>query len=292
MTRKTIQHLVLSFGLITHLVQLVECIAEPVKPPVPSEVVPDLRRVKPTVVCIDCSEPFDTATHKKVLKGLVDNSYIGELRKALYLQDSLHQFESKAHFDNCDFDGAIAYIDMLIDQVNGHVNGAQKAKKAGDSAKTQAAAHNAFFAIGQVLHAVQDFYAHSNYVELTEQSVNRITDLDVIAPWQSEGKARINQLRQDGRKGLVSGFVFWGFPQLCPLGSMSHADLAKDNATTTSGKVKVANLENLSQYDIAVYLAREASIKFLREAFKWWPLLKELNGPNLAFDVLLDRREI
>jgi hypothetical protein len=289
---KVMRRLIIVFCLTTFFAQSVVHSEEPAKPPVPSKDVPDLRIVKTTVVCIGCAEPFDTATHKKVLEGLLNNSYIGELRKALYLQDSLHQFESKAHFDNCDFDGAIVYIDSLIEEVDEHVNKAQKAKNDGDYATTQAAAHEAFFAIGQALHAIQDFYAHSNYVELTEQSVNRVTDLEVIAPWRTEGKARIKQLRQDGGKGLVSGYVFWGFPQLCPTGSISHADLAKDTETTTSGKVKVTNLQNISQYRIAVYLAREASIEFLQDAFKRWTLLKELNGANVAFEVLLDRRGI
>jgi tetratricopeptide (TPR) repeat protein len=263
-----------------------------IKPSVPLEVLPDLRSGKITVACISCPEPFFVPeAHNKILESLVNNSYIGELRKALYFQDSLHQLESKAHFDNCDFDGAIAYIDSLIEEVNEHVNDAQKAKNTGDFDIAKAAVHEAFFAIGQALHAVQDFYAHSNYVELTEQSVNRVTDLEVIAPWRSEGKTRIKQLRQNGGKDLVSGYVFWGFPQLCPSGSISHADLAKDSETTTSGKVKVANLQNLSQYRIAVYLAREASIEFLQDAFKRWPLLEELNGPNVAFEVLVDFRK-
>ncbi|MGJ0514364.1 MAG: HET-C-related protein [Methylomicrobium sp.] len=146
-----------------------------------------------------------------MLEGLVNNSYIGELRKALYLQDSFHQFESKAHFDNCDFDGAIAYIDSLLEEVNEHVNDAQKAKNAGDLAIAKAAVHEAFFAIGQALHAVQDFYAHSNYVELTEKSVNRVTDLEVIVPWRSAGKTRIKQLRQNGGKDGI-WIRFLGFP--------------------------------------------------------------------------------
>lgn len=267
--------------------------SEQVKPPNPPQAVPDIHTVKITVECIDdCGAPFDTDTHNQVLEGLASNSYISELRKALYIQDSIHQFESKAHFDNCDFNGAINYIDSLIEEVNGYVIQAKEAKDKGDSAETQAAAHEAFFAIGQVLHAVQDFYAHSNYVELTEQSVNRVTDLEVVAPWRSEGKKRIQQLRENNQKKLISGFVFWGIPQTCPSGTISHADLAKDSESTTSGKVKVVNLKNLSQYQIAVYLAREASLEFMRDAFKRWPLLKELNGPNVAFEVLVDRRVI
>lgn len=90
----------------------------------------------------------------------------------------------------------------------------------------------------------------------------------------------------------MSGFVFWGLPQLCPSGTTSHADLAKDNATTKSGAVKVAHLENQSQYRIALFLARKASEMFLADAFKRWPLLKEVNGDLVAFEVLVDRRGI
>ena len=71
---------------------------------------------------------------------------------------------------------------------------------------------------------------------------------------------------------------------------MSHRELAKDSETTKSGKKKVPHLQNITQYRIAVFLAREASLELFRDAFKRWPLLKEVNGPNVAFEVLVDRR--
>ena len=88
----------------------------------------------------------------------------------------------------------------------------------------QHAARQAFFALGQALHGVQDFYAHTNYVELQAPKVTRVTNIEVVAPWQAAGRARIEQLRKDG---LYSGHVFWGFPQKCPSGTPSHHDLAK-----------------------------------------------------------------
>jgi hypothetical protein len=90
--------------------------ASTVKPPPPPAEVPDIRKVNPPVLCVDCDRPFDTTTHKNVLEGLVNNPYVGELRKALYLQDTYHQFQSKAHFDNCDFDSAAGYITELLDE--------------------------------------------------------------------------------------------------------------------------------------------------------------------------------
>jgi hypothetical protein len=263
----------------------------PPKPPTPPVEIPDLRTVNPVIVCGNCDRPFDTSTHKEVLEGLVSNKYIGELRKALYLQDSYHQFESKAHFDNCAFNEAIGYIDSLLAEVDGHVKGAQAAKDRDDVATKDTSLLKAFFALGQALHGVQDFYAHSNYVELSVGQAKRSTDIEVIAPWKKTGKERIADLVGNSPgKGLVSGFVFWGFPQACPKDSPSHAELAKDKETTPSGKIKVAHLENRSHYQIAVQLAREASQELIDDSFRRWPLLKEANGQNVAFEVLVDRR--
>lgn len=277
----------LRLGLLTLFALSISHCAWLVKPAAPPMTVPDMRTTEPAVLCVDCDQKFDMETHKKVLEELLSNVYIAELREALYLQDTVHQFESKVHFDNCDFDSAVTYIDSRLTEANEHVSDAQKARDVGNLAATQVAARKAFFSIGQALHGVQDFYAHSNYVELTKQSVKRVTDLDVVAPWRPDGQARIMKLRQEG---LISGYVFWGVPQRCVSCSISHADLAKDSEKTKSGQVKVPHLQNISQYGIAVFLAREASQELLRDVFKRWPLLKELNGPNVAFEVLLDRR--
>jgi len=257
---------------------------QPLPPPA---VVPELTEANPPILCIDCDPPFDSETHKKLLNDLVNNPYVGELRKGLYYQDILHQFESKAHFDNCDFDSAMDYITVLLDETQKHVEAAEAAKLSNNKDALQAAARQAFLALGQAIHGVQDFYAHSNYVEMQAPRVKDVVDIEIIAPWQPSGRGRIGELRSDG---LVSGYVFWGFPQKCPSGSLSHADLAKDSADTRSGKRLVSHLQNISQYRIAVFLAREASLKFMTDAFKRWPLLKEINGPQIPVDILVDRR--
>jgi len=147
------------------------------KPPTPPGDVPDLRKVSPVIVCGNCDKRFDTSTHEEVLAGLLSNRYIGELRKALYLQDSYHQFESKAHFDNCAFGESIAYIDSLLSEVDGHVQAAQASKDQGDLAASEASMLKAFFALGQSLHGIQDFYAHSNYIELMVGEAKKFTDI-------------------------------------------------------------------------------------------------------------------
>jgi Heterokaryon incompatibility protein Het-C len=262
-------------------------LAEPQKPPPPPETVPALNGSDVTITCVLCDRPFDSAGHKEAMKALVGNVFEAELRRALFFQDSVHQFESKAHYDNCDFVEATAYVDALLTEADGHVMVAAAATRNNDKARAEASAKRAFFAIGQALHAVQDFYAHSNYVELSEKTVKDAADLPVVPVWTAEGKARLKELQQHG---LVSGYVYWGIPQKCSAGALSHADLAKDSEATKSGKVRVATLENISQYRLAIVAAREASSQFLAYTFKRWPLLAKMNGNYLAFEVGVDRR--
>lgn len=258
-----------------------------VPPKPPAAEVPDLRTVDATIACVGCSKPFDTATHKEVLQGLVANVYIGELRRALYLQDTVHQFESKVHFDNCDFDNAIAYIDERLDETDKLVRNASELRARGKMVGFEDSVRKAFFTLGQALHGVQDFYAHSNYIELSKNQAKKTQDIAVVAPWRNSGKARIKEM---GGAGLVSGYVIWGLPQQCLRDAITHADLAKDKNSTPSGAVKVPHLQNQTQYQIAVYLARRASELFFADAFQRWPLLKEVNGNLVAFEVLVDRR--
>jgi hypothetical protein len=257
------------------------------KPLAPSQTVPELRSSGVTILCVNCDKPFDSAGHKEAMKSLTNNVFAAELRRALFYQDSVHQFESKAHFDNCDFDAATAYIDSLLDEADAHVKAANAARSKNDRAEMQVASKKAFFAIGQALHAVQDFYSHTDYIERSVAAVKSAIDIPVVATWTEKGKALLKKLRQEG---LVSGFVFWGFPQRCAAGTKSHSELAKDSEQSVSGKVRIPHLDNLSQYRLALITARQASTEFLSYAFKRWPLLGELNGKYLAFEILVDRR--
>lgn len=260
---------------------------QPPKPPTPSAEAPALVERNVTIACLDCDRPFGGDGHRKAFNGLLANSYTTKLRHALFYQDSVHQFESRAHFDNCDFDAATAYVESLLGEADGHVKSAQAARARNDAQAVESLALKAFFSVGQALHAVQDFYAHTNYVELTKDQLKDAADIEVVPFWTPAGKEKLQRLRQSG---LISGFVFWGVPQRCPAGTMSHADLAKDGETTTSGKVRVAHLENISQYRLALVAARTASVQFLQHCFKRWPLLQELNGRYTAFEVMVDRR--
>lgn len=260
---------------------------ETVKPPVPPPATPPLDTKAATVVCVNCDQKFEFPGHEEVNASLVGNKYVRELRQAMYLQDTYHQFESRAHFDNCAFGEATQYIDELLTEAGAYVANAEKAKAAARQSDAETYTQKAFFAIGQALHAVQDFFAHSNYVELMNGKFTKASEIPVLHPWLPRDIKRIAELR---KQGLISGYVFWGFPQTCPKAVPTHANLAKDSETTKSGKVKLPHLENLTQYKVALFLAKEASKDLVVYAFERWPLLAHMNGQYVAFEIFQERR--
>lgn len=161
---------------------------DPKRPNPPPATVPTMSAGETTFVCVGCPRPFEFEGHKEALKDLAANVFVAELRKALYMQDVVHQFESKAHFDNCDFDGGTAYIVSLLTEADGHVQTMSILKGKGDKDGMVESAKKAFFSLGQALHAVQDFYAHSNYVELSKEAAKKTLDIQVIAPWRKAGQ--------------------------------------------------------------------------------------------------------
>lgn len=279
---------VLLFSLIGTVIALSSNTADSREPVTPTASIPRLQDTKIETLCIGCENKFSLPDHLKLLASLDRNPYVGELRKALYWQDTVHQFQSKAHFDNCDFDGSIDYLRALLDEVDGHVLAAAQAKASSDEHGAEAAVRSAFFSLGQALHGVQDFYAHTNYVELQVANVTNVSDIAIISPWRDSDRDQIAQLQ---KAGLISGFVSWGFPKKCAAGVLSHGELAKDSADTARGKITVPHLQNTSMYAIAQALATRASRDLMSHAFRRWPLLLNTNGNYVAFEVLVDRRE-
>jgi hypothetical protein len=176
----------------------------------------------------------------------------------------------------------------LMGEVGQKVALAQAAADTGDEAEKASKVNEAFFALGQALHGTQDFYAHTNYVEMHVGSVTKIQQLKVVPVWTAAGAEQVQALV---KAGLKSGYVFWGYPQRCSTKSPSHAELAKDSEKTPSGKVRIAHLQNLSQFSAAQFLARRASYDLVLYAFTQWPLLKQMNGEVVAFEVLLETRD-
>lgn len=231
---------------------------------------------------------FDFGGHEEANKSLLlKNQYMRELHRAMVRQDIVRQVSSKAHFDNCAFEEGMSYIDQLLKSVNDTMAQAQRDSDAGRNKALETDIADAFFTLGQALHGIQDFYAHSNYVEMMKEAHHNFEDVPVVPLWTEEGRQRVRELR---RGDLVSGTWTLGLPWNCRAGTPSHSQLAKDDATTDSGKVNVPQWRNINQYQAALLLATKASADFIRYAYGRWPLLKRVAGGDVAVEVIQERR--
>lgn len=229
--------------------------------------------------------PFSLAAHDWITAELECSDWLNE---AHYNQDMSTgaQVSSAAHFENCDFSGALAFIQAEV----AAAKAAAKARKRRD----------ALMALGRAMHALQDFYAHSNYVELME--VEHPDDPGAVAPlqlWTAAGRAKIAELERGmlgGRwlvsgRALVSGVAWWSAPERCPEGTMRHAGLAKDSLDMDNGAVKSPPRWGGTRFHTARELAQAETMAFLRDTVGSWPELEGTCGNAVAFVTLIDQRK-
>lgn len=153
---------------------------------------------------------------------------------AANLATDLNQFESALHFDNCTFALGVERIDNLWEIVEADPDG------------------NRFTVFGSMLHTVQDFYAHSNWVELHEGvSPVPVWDLDLDAL----------------PAGIVSGTFELDFPKECGPDAPTHEQLNKDSPNSLEGAKTVQSGPNAGRtlFDLAFAAALQASrVQFAR----------------------------
>jgi heterokaryon incompatibility protein Het-C len=153
---------------------------------------------------------FSLPTHidlvSQACEGHFVTNAIAKISQGNLLQDA-NQFTSNLHFDNCTFAEGAAYYAERWNVI----------ESAGDPI-------TALHTFGQILHSVQDFYAHSNWVELH-------VDHSPIPLWNFDESTLPNL--------IVSGTWSIGFPKKCGSGVPSHEMLNKDNPDTESGRITV-----------------------------------------------------
>ena len=130
------------------------------------------------------------------------------------LEDEIFS-HSQYHFDNCAFPEGAAYIEEQRRIVE---------FQPGCRSET------ALDAFGRLLHAVQDFYAHSNWVELHSETESPIPLWDL----------QLTSLPN----GIVSGTWAAGHPKKCGAGAPPHSQLNKDSAESPEGKETVTKGPN------------------------------------------------
>lgn len=141
----------------------------------------------------------------------------------------LDQFDSALHFDNCAFGPGVQRIDDLWQLIASHEIEV-----------------NRFLLFGTMIHTVQDFYAHSNWIELH-------VDQRPVPVWDIQ----LSSLPST----IVSGTFFLDIPKLCGPGAPTHAQLSKDGPTSPEGSKTVESGPNQGQtlFDLAYATALEAT---------------------------------
>jgi hypothetical protein len=143
-----------------------------------------------------------------------------------------NQDRSAIHFDNCAFQEGSARIGRCWHRI---------------FTESDRFSKNSLRAFGRLLHTVQDFYSHSNWIELH-------AGYFPIPLW--------NLNRNSLPSGIYSGTWPEGKPKRCHRGVPSHEQLNKDNSESNSGKIIVPEGPNKgrSYYELAYETAYNASI--------------------------------
>lgn len=177
---------------------------------------------------------FDIGYHSELTTeandGVLDTTQLAYVVAANIAQDLL-QTQSKVHFDNCDFPGGIDHLAAewaVIDTV-------------GDKY-----ADSALGAFGALLHTTQDFYAHSNWIELHQ-------DQSPVPVW--------DQTLASLPEAIVSGTWWIGSPKLCGPNAPTHSQLNKDSPKSAEGGKIVDSGPNKGKtlFELAYATALEAS---------------------------------
>jgi hypothetical protein len=235
-------------------------------------------------------DAFDPSIHAAITPAGMVCSDI--LNSAIYRQDVLHAFDATVHFDNCVFENSLDYVDALVADARTKIAGL---RNLAGTADLPLPFRDAMLAFGQALHAVQDFYAHSNYVELMQSRfplVTNETDIPIVEIWTPAGRKHLLGLTA---AGLYSGRVWWSLPHRCVPDIPTHAELAKDSPAMPAGarlsifKHPLTGRE-ISNHVFAFNLASRATREFLRWAAQNRPELEKLCGPTLKYIVQADRR--
>ena len=239
--------------------------------------------------------PFSPLTHKDIQNALLNNECSRIIDEATQRQD-WNQFQSKLHFDNCAFQDGIEYLQSKEKELQKEIDLFKKIKStSNDKDLLKKFRHDSFHIIGGMLHTLQDFYAHSNYVELMLIEYPVYNNMPIVRLWDKDAEKNILLLVD---KGLYSGTFFLDFPKRCKDGTPSHGELNKDSrdpGKSKSGSKVIDKTKNITQYDIAYTLARITSFEFLHYLFDKYPELQqsEMNGNHpLVFQVILDESSI
>lgn len=257
------------------------------------------------------SREFSIAGHKTVQADLWETTSHGAacsdaLNEGLYAQDIREFYKAEAHFDNCAFEESLDYLQKLKTSAEDLMLSARNTyRQDRNPTKLLKNVKNAVREYGRALHIVQDFYAHTNYIDLLaaehvvdnsptlvalRQRSATFSDKLALQIWTTEGAKSVGGLQS--KAGLVSGTVFYETPRLnrCPSGSPTHGQLAKDAADKGNG-ASVTRWAGISHHQAAMTLAKKSTRDFIQDLEKVWPELAGACGKYIRVLQISDERE-
>ena len=258
--------------------------AGPLHPPIPHDAsephaaldFPGVRKLRDNEVGVLApGRPFETQDHARIVRdGLLAPHCESILARAQWRQDIVLASWAPAHFDNCRFRESQDYVRSMVTEA--------------ERAVAQGQPEELLAALGRALHGIQDFYSHTNYVELMAATHERFADVPIVKLWNPDGGTELDTLVQ---QGLVSGYVWWEPGEICKEPVLSHSAVNKDSASSSSGQTLISNW-NLTAYRAAHELAVRATRAFLREHLgrPTWAALTADCENGVVFITSFDRR--
>lgn len=199
------------------------------------------------------------------------------LIRAQWQQNFANRLLAAAHFDNCQIDASLRYM-------------REEYAKANEFAESRDV-FSALRHLGHVLHSIQDFYGHTNFVELASERYPKFASLVPLVLWDESNTGELKRLRPE----LVSGRSFkealWD-SGLCPKGTPTYKFMNKDSPDTKRGKEPILSWR-MTHYRAALELTEMSARKLLRETMKspaWSAVVKEC-GSTYGFGLRGDVRE-
>ncbi len=196
------------------------------------------------------------------------------LNKATWHQDLLNFFSAPHHFENCCLPEGIAQINKHLTAIEADYLRLRQSITLKQQSQLK---EKIIFRSGRILHSVQDFFAHSNFVELMQEKHSTIEEVLTPDFWTPNGQGQILQLIKNG---LISEKFFFSFPRRCQGNSTNYRQLGKDNPKKAGGK-KIINWRNrhtgrnFTGFEAAMYVAEKSTYHVLFQLFSKFRLLTE-----------------
>ena len=194
------------------------------------------------------------------------------LNKAHWHQDIFHFFGSRHHFDNCCFEDGINQINNLQKDNDADYAKLTQIQKEKDRKRLK---EKIIFRMGRILHSAQDFFSHSNYVEIMQNEFEEIEEVPAVEFLSETGQKRILEL---SKNGLFSERFFISFPHKCDKNKMGKQSFNKDGPKHEAGK-KLTRWQNqknnnlFTSFEAAMFFADKSTYLIFYKIFSGYPLL-------------------